>query len=207
MRRLISRVAYLTFLHVLVFAFGVATVSAAFYGGYRRSGTTAGYYINSVFASSFRTAMQAADATWDGAGSKFRFGYAGTTSRNPNVWSSSSDGYSDIGYNKHGSGGTLATAVSYIYTTTGYISETDITFNTYYTFTTVGASGQYDVQDLTTHEFGHWLRLLDETDSASPSYCTSSSKSTMCQSMSAGDTYRRSLATDDKNGVKAIYGT
>lgn len=61
--------------------------------------------------------MRTADSTWDAAGSVFRFNYAGTTSRNPNVWSSSyssgssggNDGYNDIGYYNNGATGVVAT--------------------------------------------------------------------------------------------------
>jgi hypothetical protein len=176
--------------------------------GYSWSSDTTSYYVNNVFASSFRTAFKAADATWDAAGSVFRFTYAGTTSRNPNVNSSSysRDGYNDIAYYNGGATGyTAATRVSVSGTT---IIEVDTTQNIYYGHTTVGAAGSYDVQDEMTHEFGHWLNLSDLTSSSSPSYCGTSSLSTMCgAAASIGDTNRRSLRTDDKNGIKAIYGT
>ena len=154
--------------------------------------------------------MRTADSTWDAAGSVFRFNYAGTTSRNPNVWSASytNDGYNDIGYYYNST--STAVATTQVWATGTTIEEVDVTFNTYYGLTTVGASGSYDVQSMMTHEFGHWLRLLDYniTATGSPSYCNSSSEATMCGTpMSVGDTNMRSLRTDDKNGIKAIYGT
>ena len=88
-----SKIIFLGFLHLWAFFFGVTTVFAYSISSFKWGGTSASYYINSTFASSFLTAMQAADASWDAAGSKFRFNYAGTTTRNPNVWAYSTDGY------------------------------------------------------------------------------------------------------------------
>lgn len=152
--------------------------------------------------------MQTSDATWDAAGSVFRFTYGGTTSRNPDATSTSyaTDGHNDIGYaNKGASLYQAATTVTRSGTT---ITEVDTTINTYYGHTTVGAAGSFDVQDEITHEFGHWLRLIDLTSSSSPSYCGGSSESTMCGSIpSVGDTNRRSLRTTDRTDIQAVYGT
>jgi hypothetical protein len=191
-------------LHSLVFYLGVSGASAYSYSGYKWPSTSTSYYINNAFAASFQTAMRTSDATWDASGSRFRFNYAGTTSRNPNIWSYSSDGYSDIGYTDAGNNGKTASTSGYASGST--LEEIDTTFNTYYGLTTVGAAGKHDVQDIMTHDFGHWLFLLDRTSTSSPSYCGSSSRVTMCSANAAGETYRRSLQTDDKNGIKAIYG-
>lgn len=201
------RIVSLVLLHFLVFTFGAVTVSAYSNSGYKWSGTSASYYINNAFAASFVTSMKAADATWDAAGSKFRFTYVSTASRNPNVWSSTyaRDTYNDIGYYDNGSGNVATTRCKASGTT---LTECDVTLNTYYGFTTVGAAGSYDLQSTLTHEFGHWLRLEHVSSPLSPSYCYTTSLATMCEySYSVGDTYFRSLTTDDKNGIKAIYGT
>lgn len=205
-----TKILALVLLHLIVFL-GTASIASAFNNtGYKWSGTSVSYYINSAFAASFKTAMQTADATWDAAGSKFRFSYAGTTSRNPNVWgggSYTSDGYNDIGYYNNGYSGVIATTQPWVSSGTT-LGEVDLTLNTYYAFTTVGAASSWDVQSVVTHELGHWLYLGHVTDSASPSYCGTTSLATMCKyPYSVTDTYRRSLETDDKNGAKAIYGT
>lgn len=203
----VPKIASLLLLHSLAFYIGTTSVSAYDNSGYKWSGTSASYYINSTFASSFRTAMQAADATWDASGSRFRLSYVGTTSRNPDVSSAyySDDGYNDIGYANKGRTGSIA--VSWGDSSGTTITERDTTFNTYYGLTTVGAAGSYDVQSMMTHEFGHWLKLDHVTSVLSPSYCYTTALATMCQyPYTVGDTYFRSLTTDDKNGIKAIYG-
>lgn len=197
----------LLLLHLLIFTFSVVTVSAYTYSGYKWGGTSAGYYINNVFAASFVTAMKAADATWDAAGSKFRFSYVGTSSRNPNVLASSysADTYNDIGYTNYGRTGNMA--VTWGFSSGSTISERDTTFNTYYSFTTTGATGMYDVQSTMTHEFGHWLKLSDLSSIITPSWCGWSFESTMCGIIYTSETRKRSLETDDKDGIKSIYGT
>lgn len=208
MKLLRPKVIFLILLFPLIFILSVVTASAYSNSGYSWSGTSLSYYVQSAFASSFRTAMQTSDATWDAAGSTFRFSYAGTTSRNPNVWSSgySLDGYNDIGYYNNGATGTVASASGGLSGTT--ITERDMTLNTYYGFTTVGASGKYDVQNTITHELGHWLKLLDVSSAAYPTWCGLGIEATMCGSLSGtGETRKRSLTSDDKNGIKAIYGT
>ena len=59
----------------------------------------------------------------------------------------------------------------------------------------------YDVQNVLTHEFGHWLRLLDL-------YKNYDKKLTMYGDLSTDIclTLRRDLAAGDKLGIKAIYG-
>lgn len=208
MKTFFLRVISLVLLHLLVFTFGAASVSAYNYTGYKWSGTSTSYYINNAFAASFITGMNAADATWDAAGSRFRFTYVTTGSRNPNTLDLSTytkDTYNDIGYYNDGAGDIAYTACHVSGTT---ITECDITLNIYYGFTTVGAAGKYDLQSIVTHEFGHFLFLDHVTSSRSPSYCRTTSLATMCKyPYSTGDTYWRSLTTDDKNGIKAIYGT
>lgn len=157
--------------------------------------------------------MRNADGTWDAAGSVFRFNYAGTTTRNPNGFaanyatggSGGDDGYSDIGYYNAGANGLAAKTK--LWATGNTLEEGDITLNTYYGFSTVGAAGSYDVQNIVTHEMGHWLRLLDVRSINSPDYCSSTSEATMCyQPRIVEDTNMRSLRTDDKNGIISIYG-
>ncbi len=192
---------------LLVFTFGVMRVGAYSYSGIKWGGTSASYSINNAFAASFRTAMQAADAAWDAAGSVFRFNYLGTTTRNPNTFSYSLDGHSDIGYVNQGNNGIVAQTAGGVTTPGGTtISERDTTFNIYYGLTTVGASGSYDVQNVMTHEFGHWLKLLDVSSSLSPTWCGFSFESTMCNVTTPNETRKRSLEGDDKNGIKFIYG-
>lgn len=70
-----------------------------------------------------------------------------------------------------------------------------IQFNTYVAWSTSGSSSAHDVQDNATHEIGHWLRLGDQY----------SGTNTMCGYSSRGQTFRRTLATDDRNGINYLY--
>ena len=191
----------------MVFSLSLGATLAYSLSTYKWGGTSVNYYINSTFALSFRTAMQSADSAWDNAGSKFKFNYAGITNRNPNVWATNHDGYSDIGhYNFGNTGNMIAGSDMNITNGTTTITETDTTFNTYYSFTTVGANGMYDVQNTMTHEFGHWLKLLDLSSGFPPSWCGWEIESTMCGTLWTGETRKRSLEGDDKDGIKAKYG-
>lgn len=198
------KILLLILLHVGAIVLGTAGVWAYSYSGYRWSGTSVSYYISSGIASTLRTAIRTSDATWDAAGSAFRFNYASTTTRSATSSSGPNDGYSDVLYYNSGSTGRMATT-----TTRGSgstITQEDTVFNSYYSFTTSGASGAYDMQNTMTHEFGHWLNLGDLSSVISPSWCYWSFESTMCGATSTGETRKRSLAGDDQNGIIAIYG-
>jgi len=80
------------------------------------------------------------------------------------------------------------------------VVENDVCFNGYnYTWSDSGQAGRMDVQNIATHEFGHNLVLADLYDYASRDF-------TMYGYASAGETKKRTLADDDKNGIRFIYG-
>ncbi|GJM21853.1 MAG: hypothetical protein DHS20C15_17680 [Planctomycetota bacterium] len=63
---------------------------------------------------------------------------------------------------------------------------------------TIGSGGglNFDIQNIATHEIGHSLGL-DHSGSGS---------ATMAPSASAGSESERSITTDDRNGIQAVYG-
>ena len=77
-----------------------------------------------------------------------------------------------------------------------YNTEVDINVNTAYPWSTTGDPNAYDFQNCFTHELGHLLGLNDEN---------SKSDSTMYSVTSVGETKKRTLAQDDKNGIGVIY--
>ena len=205
----IRRFVAIGFAHLLALVAGAATANAYTTIGYSWSAKGANYYASNWYPSAFLTAIQSADATWEGAGSSFTFTYKGTTTRNATLaLSGTTDGYNVIGYGNLGSTGAVAkTAIT---GTKPNITEADTAINsTYYYFTTIGTAGYYDMQDTMTHEFGHWLWLSDQYSASSPYYCdpktATSTEATMCGYSIANDTYRRSLRSDDQNGIKALY--
>jgi hypothetical protein len=89
-------------------------------------------------------------------------------------------------------------AVTYFSYSGNALIDADTYFNTYYPWSTSGQSGYYDVQNVLTHELGHWLVLNDL-------YSSQDSEKTMYGYTSTGETKKRSLDADDINGINAIY--
>lgn len=131
------------------------------------------------------TPIARAMGTWNNAGAKFRF-VSGSADHNvalKNLWWNSN-----------------AVASTYIRELWGTrITDRDTDFNSRYPFDIDGRSTTYDVQDIMTHELGHWL-FLDDLRS------TSDFSKTMFNISFLGSTYRRTLDSDDMNGIKALYG-
>ncbi len=141
-------------------------------------------------------AVQAAAATWNAAGAQFSFSYAGTTT----ATAASYDGVNEILWRNFGSGGTIALTTIWYYPSNNNIVECDMEFNDYYTFSTAATppSGQYDVQTIALHEFGHFL-MLDDL------YNAADSDKVMYGYGSPGTT-KRALNADDIAGIRYIYG-
>jgi len=140
-----------------------------------------------------KTSMQ----TWNNAPANFSFNYKGTHSRthgedqnwkNEVLWSSMT--VDAIAYAACWGDGY------------GYLIECDLVFNTDYTWSAQGnpASQEMDVQNIATHELGHFLQLLDL-------YNNWDYEKTMYGYADTGETYKRTLHNDDKNGIAHIYGT
>ena len=168
--------------------------------GLRWSGTSTTYRINQNVSNWGWTASIAnAEYSWDNAGSMFRFYYGGITANNGGIY----DGVNTVGW---GLAPNNWIAATWNWTSGSTIIETDFIFNTdqygVSGFSTTGNSCCYDVENTSAHEFGHWLKLNHST-----SGCGWSWEATMCSSANRGETRKRSLETDDKNGIKAIYGT
>jgi len=142
------------------------------------------------------SAIQASMQTWtDVSTSSFTFLYGGASTSSS---CGSNDGVNRTCFGSMGSTGTLAINTIWYYTSTGRIVDTDIEFNTDYTYKTDGSSNAYDVQGIATHEFGHSLSLADL-------YSSSDSDKTMYGYGSKGETKKRTLAQDDKNGITYLY--
>lgn len=119
---------------------------------------------------------------WNATASPFTFS-AGTSTK-------------DITVSNMGAGAPLAVTTTVHTATT--ISDSDLNFNSYHSWSTTGAAGKYDVQNVSTHEFGHFLLLGDL-------YTASDSEKTMYYNAATGETKKRTLHSDDTNGINAIY--
>lgn len=188
----------------MIFAFGISVIlgvsvaSAYNYTGQKWSGTSTNYYINTdLYNWGWASSIITADQSWDNAGSRFRFNYQTTTPRHVSV-----DGYNVVDWLYTTDG---RVAITYTWPPLGLsniLTDVDTILNTRYSFSTAGEAGRYDIQNTMAHEFGHWLYLEHST-----SWCGWEWEATMCASGNTGETRKRSLETDDKNGIKAIYGT
>jgi hypothetical protein len=98
------------------------------------------------------------------------------------------------GYFPAGTGTVALTPL--LFYTSGQILDADILFNgSSYAFTTRGQAGRFDVQDVVTHELGHFLGL-DHSGVAG---------STMFPYVDTAVILHRSLSTDDVAGIRSIY--
>lgn len=80
------------------------------------------------------------------------------------------------------------------------IIECDTVFNSNYDWSTADdcPSDCLDVRNVATHEFGHWLRLLDVDGILD-------AQKTMYYKTNLGETNKQSLHSDDITGIQAIY--
>ncbi len=141
-------------------------------------------------------AIQSAAATWNNAGSNFKLIYGGPTN-NKNI---TLDGENSIIWTEYDTG-TVATTTTWWYASDNKtIIESDIEFNNVYiNWDTKGFPTKMDIQTVATHEFGHWLRLLDL-------YGSADADKVMSGFVSNGE-IKRSLSIYDTNGIKQIYGS
>lgn len=80
----------------------------------------------------------------------------------------------------------------------GLILDSDILLNAVdHSFSVTGESGKHDVQNIVTHEVGHFIGLGHETGSAT--------EPTMVAVASPGETKKRTLETSDLAGMTAGY--
>ncbi|MEM3825903.1 MAG: hypothetical protein QXG27_07200, partial [Candidatus Bathyarchaeia archaeon] len=121
--------------------------------------TTANYWINpnnryGFSASAVVKAIRASAEAWDEQTSFAVFSYKGTTSRA----AGRRDNYNVIAWGSYQAG---VIAVTYIWYRGSQIIETDTRMNTYFKWSLTGEAGKMDVQNIMTHEFGHWCGLDD----------------------------------------------
>jgi hypothetical protein len=142
--------------------------------------------------------IQNGAAAWNGAGACFAFTYGGTTSGTSVTYNNINLVYFDT--TPPDGGGYIA--ATYIWSSGGNVSENDLVFNDQsYTWSGVGnpTGGEYDIWNIAAHEFGHYLCLDDL-------YGGGDSTKTMYGYGSPGQTYARTLHSDDIAGIQAIYG-
>jgi hypothetical protein len=167
------------------------------YGRYKWNATSVSYKVNEtgsgLASGAPLAAIQAAAATWTNSGANFSFVYGGATASG---WGQ--DGQNVLSFAYLGGGGTIAQATSYI--SGSYVIESDVQFNTYFSWSTATPvpGGSMDLQTITVHEMGHWLRLLDL-------YGANDTTKVMYGFASSG-LNKRVLTASDISGIVWIYG-
>jgi hypothetical protein len=143
-------------------------------------------------------AIRNAANTWNNAGAKFTLSYGGATNIANAPGSAAADGINSINWSSNfPTGSTTLAETTYWYSIpSGDITECDCVFNANKTWSTAAVTppGQFDVETVMLHEFGHYLSLEH-----------SSAPAVMQPNVSSG-TQRRVLTADDINGIIAIYG-
>jgi hypothetical protein len=147
---------------------------------------------------SVNSAIQSGANAWTGAGACFTFGSGGSSSRSGAV----SDGYNVVSFGN--TGGAVAATYIWVYRSNRKcISEVDLVFDhVYWNFgaPACGSGSKFDLQNVATHEFGHWLCLADL-------YGAGDYNQTMYGYVDYGECKNNDLYTGDIAGIKAIYGT
>ena len=154
----------------------------------------------SVGASAARATIQSAFDTWNAADSGKNFSDGGsTTAKNTRF-----DGTNAILW-KRLSPSTIGVTYVWYYTSSGEVAEVDTAFNNRYPWAIFSSSGgecqnshdAYDLQDIATHEFGHWAGLEDLYNDAEKDL-------TMYGFGAGGELKKRTLGTGDINGANAV---
>lgn len=155
------------------------------------------YYVNSNGGpAGSLSAIQSAMQTWtDVDTSSFAFIYGGSTSSKSH---GINDGINIVTFGPISTKGILAANAFWYSVSSGHILDSDIKFNTNYTWTVNGSVNAYDVQNVGTHEHGHSLCLKDLYDSTD-------SEKTMYGYVSRGETSKRILDPDDIDGISYLY--
>jgi len=78
------------------------------------------------------------------------------------------------------------------------IVDSDVVFNSYYTWSTTGVYDAMDLQNIATHEFGH--------NGLNDLYMPPSTALTMYGYSGFGETDKQTLGTGDISGIQELYG-
>lgn len=146
------------------------------------------------------TGLSAAAGTWNAAGADFAFVHAGYTTAGTGACGTERDGLNTIGWRQQ-TGGILAVTCTWSRGTESggeVFVEADMEFDPGWNWTTTETGVSTDFESVALHEFGHALGLGHATDGCPGAV--------MCPSYTMGRLLR-SLASDDLDGLFAVYGS
>jgi Matrixin len=168
------------------------------YGGGKFPGSKVTYMVspNTADTADELLAIQAAADTWNNADANFGFVYGGPTSKTDITL----DGENSVIWVNYDTGSVATTVTWWFGQDTKTILESDLVLNDLsINWSTDSSLTKMDVQTVATHEFGHWLQLLDL-------YGNNDSEKMMYGYVSVGG-IKRVLNTNDIAGIKWIYGS
>ena len=147
-----------------------------------------------------RAALEASFAAWNGADSAEQFSFGGTTA----VKKRKLDGVNAVMWGKLGKK-TIAATYVWFSTDTNEAIEIDMVFNNKFPWAIFSDGGgecqsspeAYDLQNIATHEIGHWVGLDDLYDAADVDL-------TMYGFGAGGELKKRTLASGDVAGAAAV---
>lgn len=151
----------------------------------------------SAKADTHASVFNTAGNTWDAVTGASIF--SGITSGNDGT-AGTQDFKNNIQFVNLGSSSTVAQTITWAYRGSGEAVESDAQYNTYYPWSTSGASGAMDVLTVATHEIGHTFGLTHPTSTSNNSCLT------MYAYVNYGQTHQRTLGDGDILGIRAIYG-
>ncbi len=181
------------------------------------------YWVNNQFTAEEEAVLHTSFSTWqDEPNSLMTYQYQGRTSRSstndpfagPNPKDEFGDPQPDF-FNDMTKGlsypGSIATTYYWVTPDGTRIIEADIVFNyAQLSWSSDGTpgSGEYDLQNIATHEIGHTLVLDDLYPSGSPyygDYTPGDEIQTMWGFASQGETQKRTLEAGDRAGIAVVY--
>jgi hypothetical protein len=159
--------------------------------------STINYYVNPTNSYGFTSSqvvntINTATNTWDSQTSYTVFSYKGTTTRTAGT----RDNYNIISWGSY-QAGVIAVTMSWI--SGKRVLEVDCLMNTYYSWSLSGQAGKMDVQNIMTHELGHFCGLADL-------YKDADYWLTMYGYSNYAETYKQTLGLGDILGLRAVYG-
>jgi hypothetical protein len=166
--------------------------------------------VSGVSATDFQAAVAQAFATWQGVPSaSIVYQFAGFTSHRPG----DDDGMSTLGFlNEPAMDRVLASTSFLVDTVTGALVESDIFFNSAFTWSVAkdGESAKWDIESIALHEIGHLSGLghsaIGETELMSGRRRVLSTGAVMFPiALGPGDISGRQLDPDDIAGISDIY--